>query len=134
MVQIPQALAVWVGSLNLGVLGFLLMVNLLLLAFGIFIEPLPGVLILVPILAPMAAALGIDATHFAIIVIVNLTLGMVTPPVGSLLFVTAMSAKVTMSEMNRELWPMLGLQVIVLAVVTLFPQISLLLPQMVGRG
>ena len=133
VVQIPQALALWVGSLNLGVLGFLLMVNLLLLAFGIFIEPLPGVLILVPILAPMAAALGIDATHFAIIVIVNLTLGMVTPPVGSLLFVTAMSAKVTMSEMNRELWPMLGLQVIVLAVVTLFPQISLLLPQMVGR-
>ena len=134
VVQIPQALAVWVGSLDLGVLGFLLMVNLLLLAFGIFIEPLPGVLILVPILAPMAAALGIDATHFAIVVIVNLTLGMVTPPVGSLLFVTAMSAKVTMPQLNRELWPMLGLQIIVLAVVTLFPQISLLLPQMVGRG
>ena len=63
VVQVPQALATWVGTLDLGVLGFLLMVNLLL-AFGIFIEPLPGVLIL----APMAAALGIDATHFAIVV------------------------------------------------------------------
>jgi tripartite ATP-independent transporter DctM subunit len=133
VVQIPQMLSNWVGTLHLGPLGFLLVVNLLLLAFGIFIEPLPGVLILVPILAPMAAALGIDPLHFAIVVIVNLTLGMVTPPVGSLLFVTAMVARVSTAALNRELWPMLGLQVIVLGLLTLVPGISLWLPHLVGR-
>ena len=130
VVQVPQALAVWVGSLGLGPIGFLLAVNILLLAFGIFIEPLPGVLVLVPILAPMAAALGIDPTHFAIIVIVNLTLGMVSPPVGSLLFVTAMVAKVSPAAMNREIYPMLALQIAVLAVITFVPQLSLFLPQL----
>ena len=134
VVQIPQALAGWIGTLQLGPLAFLLIVNLLLLVFGIFIEPLPGVLILVPILAPMSAALGIDPTHFAIIVIVNLTLGMVTPPVGSLLFVTSMVAKVPMQDLNRELWPMLALQLVVLALITLVPAISLLLPQMLRPG
>ena len=133
VVQIPQMLSNWVGTLHLGPLGFLLVVNLLLLAFGIFIEPLPGVLILVPILAPMAAALGIDPLHFAIVVLVNLTLGMVTPPVGSLLFVTAMVAKVSMPALNRELWPMLGLQIVVLALLTLVPGISVLLPHALGR-
>ena len=130
VVQVPQALAAWVGTLGLGPVGFLLAVNILLLAFGIFIEPLPGVLVLVPILAPMAAALGIDPIHFAIVVIVNLTLGMVSPPVGSLLFVTAMVAKVSPSAMNREIYPMLALQIAVLALITFVPQFSLFLPQL----
>ncbi len=77
--QAPQILSAWIGSLNLSPIGFLLAVNIFLLLFGIFIEPLPGVLVLAPILAPMAAALGIDPTHFAIVVIVNLNLGMITP-------------------------------------------------------
>jgi len=122
-----------VGTLELGPIGFLFVVNILLLLFGIFIEPLPGVLILVPILAPMSFALGIDPTHFAIVVIVNLTLGMITPPVGSLLFVTGMVAKVSMSELNKELWPMLAIQMVVLAIITMVPAISLILPQWVGR-
>jgi tripartite ATP-independent transporter DctM subunit len=130
VVQVPQALSVWVGTLGLGPIGFLLAVNLLLLAFGIFIEPLPGVLVLVPILAPMAAALGIDPVHFAIVVIVNLTLGMVSPPVGGLLFVTAMVAKVSQSALNREIYPMLALQIAVLALLTFVPQFSLFLPQL----
>ena len=131
--QVPQVLTAWIGTLGLGPIAFLVAINVFLLIFGIFIEPLPGVLILVPILAPMAAALGIDATHFAIVVIVNLTLGMITPPVGTLLFVTGMVAKVTPSQLNREIWPILAIQIVVLAVITLFPQISLLLPQMM-RG
>jgi TRAP-type C4-dicarboxylate transport system permease large subunit len=81
----------------------------------------------------MAFALGIDPTHFAIVVIVNLTLGMITPPVGSLLFVTGMVAKVSMSELNKELWPMLAIQMVVLAIITMVPAISLVLPQWVGR-
>jgi TRAP-type C4-dicarboxylate transport system permease large subunit len=62
------------------------------------------------------------------VVIVNLTLGMVTPPVGSLLFVTALVAKIRMPELNRELWPMLAIQILVLALITLVPQISTFLP------
>ncbi|MDF3607626.1 TRAP transporter large permease subunit [Paracoccus sp. DMF-8] len=75
--------------MNLSPIAFLLMVNLLLLVFGMFMDPLPGVMILVPILAPIAHGAGIAADHFAIIVIVNLTFGLMTPPVGSLIFVVA---------------------------------------------
>lgn len=129
VLKVPQGLALWIGSLGLDPLTFLLAVNILLLLFGIFIEPLPGVMVLVPILAPMAYALGIDPTHFAIIVIVNLTLGMITPPVGGLLFVTAMVAKIRLQELNKELYPMLAVQIGVLALITLIPEISTWLPR-----
>lgn len=129
VLKVPQGLALWIGSLGLDPLTFLLAVNILLLLFGIFIEPLPGVMVLVPILAPMAYALGIDPTHFAIVVIVNLTLGMITPPVGGLLFVTAMVAKIRLQELNKELYPMLAVQIGVLALITLIPEISTWLPK-----
>nr|WP_245404745.1 TRAP transporter large permease [Ancylobacter gelatini] len=130
--QVPQMMTQWIGSLGLSPLAFLLAVNVFLLIFGIFIEPLPGVLVLAPILAPMAAALGIDPTHFAIVVIVNLNLGMITPPVGSLLAVTGMVAKVKMSELNREIYPLLGLQLVVLLALTLIPFLTLALPDALG--
>ena len=72
---------------------------MLLLAFGIFIEPLPGIVVLVPILAPIAHALGINDLQFGIIVIVNLTMGMITPPVGGLLFVTSIVATVPLARL-----------------------------------
>ena len=89
-------------------------------------------MVLVPILAPMAAALGIDPLHFAIVVIVNLTIGMITPPVGGLLFVTAMVAKISLGELNKELWAMLGLQIVVLLLLTMFPIFSLWLPSVLS--
>ncbi len=128
VMRVPQAMSLWIGSLGLDPLTFLLVVNVFLLIFGIFIEPLPGVMVLVPILAPMAAALGIDPLHFAIIVIVNLTIGMITPPVGGLLFVTAMVAKISLGELNKELWAMLALQILVLMLITFVPAFSLWLP------
>ncbi|BBK36949.1 C4-dicarboxylate ABC transporter permease [Allostella sp. ATCC 35155] len=131
--QVPQALANWIGGLELSPLAFLIGVNILLLVFGIFIEPLPGVMVLVPILAPMAAALGIDATHFAIVVIVNLTMGLITPPVGGLLFIVSLVAKVPMAALSRALLPMLGLQILVLLALTLVPELSTFLPKLVGR-
>lgn len=129
VLKVPQGLALWIGGLGLDPLTFLLAVNILLLLFGIFIEPLPGVMVLVPILAPMAYALGVDPVHFAIVVIVNLTLGMITPPVGGLLFVTAMVAKIRLQELNKELYPMLAVQIGVLALITLVPEISTWLPK-----
>jgi tripartite ATP-independent transporter DctM subunit len=134
VLQVPQAVADWIGGLGLSPLGFLLLVNLFLLVFGIFIEPLPGVMILVPILAPLATAMGIDPLHFAIVVIVNLTLGMITPPVGGLLFVTQVVSGETMGRIVRELWPFLVAQLGVLLLLTLVPGFSTWLPNAMGYG
>lgn len=129
---VPQYMADVIVASNLGPIEFLLAVNLLLLLFGIFLEPLPGVVVLVPILAPIAAALGIDPTHFAIVVIVNLTLGMLTPPVGSLLFVVSSATKVEMGPLIRELYPFLFAHFVVLLILTFVPVLSTGLPRSLG--
>jgi TRAP-type C4-dicarboxylate transport system permease large subunit len=118
--------------MHLPPLAYLFAVNLLLLAFGIFIEPLPGIVVLVPILAPIAHALGINDLQFGIIVIVNLTMGMITPPVGGLLFITSIVAKVPLARLTRELWPFLAAQLAVLALLSLFPALSAWLPGLFG--
>jgi tripartite ATP-independent transporter DctM subunit len=132
VLQVPQAVAAWIGSLGLSPLGFLLLVNLFLLLFGVFIEPLPGVMILVPILAPLATGMDVDPLHFAIVVIVNLTLGMITPPVGALLFVTQVVSGEPMGRIVRELWPFLAAQIMVLLLLTLVPGLSTWLPNAMG--
>jgi C4-dicarboxylate transporter DctM subunit len=130
--RVPQDLTELIVGMNLSPLAFLLAVNVLLLVFGIFIEPLPGIVVLVPILAPIAHALGISDLHFGVIVIVNLTMGMITPPVGGLLFVTSVVARVPLAKMIGELWPFLWAQIGVLLLLSLFPAISTLLPALFG--
>jgi tripartite ATP-independent transporter DctM subunit len=132
VLQVPQQVGSWVGALGLSPFAFLLLVNILLLIFGIFIEPLPGIMILVPILAPLADGVGLDPLHFAIVVIVNLTIGMITPPVGGLLFVTAIVSGVKVEAMTKELWPFLGAQLAVLGLLTFVPAITLWLPHAMG--
>jgi tripartite ATP-independent transporter DctM subunit len=128
----PQMVANWISGMNLSAWGFLIVINIFLLIFGIFIEPLPGVMVLVPILAPVAAKLGIDPIHFAMVVIYNLTLGMITPPVGGLLFVTSNVSKVPLSELTRELKPFLIAHGVVLVLLTSFPALSSWLPHAMG--
>lgn len=130
--RVPQELTAWIVGMNLSPIAFLLAVNLLLLAFGIFIEPLPGVVVLAPILAPIAHALGINDLQFGIIVIVNLTMGMITPPVGGLLFVTAVVARVPLSKLVAQLWPFMWAQLAVLALLSVVPQICTFLPGLFG--
>jgi len=130
--QIPQQVASWIAAMELSPFTLLLAINILLLLVGIFIEPLPGVMIMVPILAPLADAAGLDPLHFAIVVIVNLTLGMVTPPVGGLLFVTSVVSGVRMGPMMKEAKPMLIALLIVLLMLTYVPQLSTWLPNMLG--
>ncbi len=89
-------------------------------------------MILVPILAPLATGMGIDPLHFAIVVIVNLTLGMITPPVGGLLFVTQVVTGEAMGRIVRELWPFLAAQLAVLLLLTLVPGLSVWLPHAMG--
>ncbi|MBO9516394.1 MAG: TRAP transporter large permease [Variovorax sp.] len=129
---IPQQLAEWLVSMQLTPWMFLIAVNIFLLLFGIFIEPLPGVMVLAPILAPVAVKLGVDPVHFAMIVIVNLTLGMITPPVGGLLFVTCNVSKVPMTALVRELVPFLWAHGAVLALLTFVPALSTWLPRVWG--
>ena len=130
--RVPQDLTAAIVALQLRPLAFLFAVNTFLLVFGIFIEPLPGIVVLVPILAPIAHALGISDLQFGIIVIVNLTMGMLTPPVGGLLFVTSVVARVPLAKLIRELWPFLWAQIGVLVLLSLFPWISTFLPGIFG--
>ena len=130
--RVPQQLAELIVGAQLSPLVFLLAVNVLLLAFGIFIEPLPGVVVLVPMLAPIAHALGVSDLQFGVIVIVNLTMGMITPPVGGLLAVTSVVARVPLSRLVGELWPFLGAQLAVLALLSLVPALSTFLPSLFG--
>ncbi len=130
--NVPQNVANWIVSMHLNAWTFLIVVNVFLLLFGIFIEPLPGVMVLVPILAPVAAKLGVDPIHFAMVVIYNLTLGMITPPVGGLLFVTSNVSKVPLSELTRELVPFLWAHGAVLMLLTFMPALSNWLPHVMG--
>ncbi|MFT3816889.1 MAG: TRAP transporter large permease [Rubrivivax sp.] len=130
--SVPQKLAEWMVAQDFSPAVFLIVVNLFLLVFGIFIEPLPGVMVLVPILAPVAVKLGIDPTHFAMIVIYNLTLGMITPPVGGLLFVTSNVSRVPMSTLVRELKPFLLAHAVILVIITFVPGLSTGLPHLLG--
>ena len=129
---VPQIVANWIVDLKLNAWTFLIVVNVFLLLFGIFIEPLPGVMVLVPILAPVAAKLGVDPIHFAMVVIYNLTLGMITPPVGGLLFVTSNVSRVPLTDLTRELKPFLWAHGVVLVLLTFVPWFSTWLPHALG--
>lgn len=130
--SVPQTLAATIVSWELSPIVFLLAINLLLLAFGLFMDPLPGVMVLVPILAPIAHSLGIDPIHFAIVVIVNLTLGLITPPVGSLLFVVSSTVKLRVTELVREMPPFFVAHLVVLLILTFVPTVSTWLPYVSG--
>lgn len=129
---IPQFLAETIISWDLSPIVFLLAVNLLLLAFGLFMDPLPGVMILVPILAPISHSLGIDPNHFAIVVIVNLTMGLTTPPVGSLIFVVSSTVGLRPSTLIKEMPPFFLAQFMALLLITFLPFLSTWLPTASG--
>ncbi len=130
--SVPQDLAETIISWNLSPFLFLLAVNVLLLAFGLFMDPLPGVMILAPILAPIALSLGMDPIHFAIVVIVNLTIGLTTPPVGSLLFVVSSAVDLKPSALIRQMPPFLAANILVLLLLTFWPALSTWLPHSGG--
>lgn len=131
---IPQAMAAWIGDSGLGPIGFLLLVNVLLLLAGNLMEPSSIVLILAPILFPVAIALGIDPVHFGIIMVVNMEIGMCTPPVGLNLYVGSGIAKMGITELTMAVMPWLLTMLGFLMIITYLPQISLWLPRLVFGG
>ncbi|NYT78939.1 TRAP transporter large permease [Alcaligenaceae bacterium] len=122
--QVPQRVAVLLGSVTDSPIVFLLLVNVMLFIAGMFIEALAAILIIVPILAPISIGFGIDPIHFGIIVIMNLAVGMVTPPVGVNLFVVCEVAQLKMHQLARHLIIFLGVLVADIILITYVPAIS----------
>ncbi|WP_426103075.1 TRAP transporter large permease [Massilia sp. TSP1-1-2] len=129
--NIPQQMAAWITGQGMGVVSFLLVVNILLLVAGNFMEPSSIVLIMAPILFPVAVTLGIDPVHFGILIVVNMEVGMCHPPVGLNLYVASGITNMGISELTVAVLPWLLTMLAFLALVTYVPQISLWLPNLV---
>ncbi|HNU19826.1 MAG TPA: TRAP transporter large permease subunit [Hydrogenophilus thermoluteolus] len=130
--QIPQMLAQAIIDMGLGQIGFLLIVNILLLVAGNLMEPSSIILILAPILFPVAVALGIDPIHFGVVVTVNMEIGMITPPVGLNLFVASGITRAGLTEVSVSVLPWLATMLLFLILVTYWPTLSLWLPRALG--
>ena len=130
--QIPQSMAEWMTAQGFGIVAFLLVVNIVLLAAGNFMDPAAIVLIMAPILFPMAAALGVHPVHLGILMAVNMEVGLCHPPVGLNLYVAAGITKMGIAELTVAVLPWLGTMLIFLVMVTYIPEISLWLPRVLG--
>ena len=128
--QIPQAASEFIVGMGLPVWGFLLVLNALLLLSGNFMEPTSVVLILTPIIFPIAMEMGIDPTHLGVLMIINMQIGLVTPPVGLNLFVTAGVAQLSLEDTIKASFPWLIVLLAVLMLITFIPWISLVIPEM----
>jgi C4-dicarboxylate transporter DctM subunit len=130
--QIPQALADWILGKDLGVVQFLLMVNLLLLVAGNFMEPSSIILIMAPIIYPTAMVLGINPVHLGILIDVNMEVGLCHPPVGLNLYVASGISKLGITELTKAVLPWLLTMLVFLVIVTYWPELSLWLPRKMG--
>jgi C4-dicarboxylate transporter DctM subunit len=130
--NIPEAIKALLTAWDLSVFEFLVLVNLLLLALGCVLEGTTILLVVVPVLIPTAKALGLDLVHFGVVVVVNIMLGLITPPYGLLLFVMSRIANVPMRDIVRESLPFLGAMIVALILITFFPEIVLWLPRQLG--
>ena len=130
--NIPTELAQWMIDQGFGWVGFLLIVNVLLLLAGNVMEPSSIILIMAPILFPVAIKLGIDPVHFGILMTVNMEVGLCHPPVGLNLYVASGVAKMGITELTIAVWPWLMTMLMFLLAVTFIPEISLWLPRMLG--
>jgi tripartite ATP-independent transporter DctM subunit len=131
---VPQALAQWVDTMDLTQLQFLLMVNAVFLVLGCFLDVSVMLLVFVPMLLPSAKLLGVDLVHFGVVVVINMMIGLVTPPFGMLLFVTNALTGIPIRDMIREGWAFLLMLTLLMLALVLFPQIVLWLPQSMGYG
>jgi len=131
--NIPQQLADWLVGMGLGPIAFLLVVNILLLVAGNFMEPSSIVLIMAPILFPVAMKLGIDPVHFGILIVVNMEVGMCHPPVGLNLYVASGITKMGITELTVAVWPWLLTMLGFLVLVTYYPPLSLWLPNLMMK-
>ena len=130
--NIPKTISVMLKAYDLSPLGFMLWTNVLLLILGCFLEGTTILLIIVPVLLPTAQALGIDPVHFGVVAVVNIMIGLITPPYGLLLFMMVKIADVPLKDIVRDIVPFLAVMMGALAMITLIPDIVLFLPRLLG--
>ncbi len=130
ILQAPEQLAAMITTLTENPILVLLIMNLILLLLGTFMDMSPLIVILTPILLPVVMQVGVDPVHFGIIMMLNLGIGLVTPPVGSVLFVGAAVGKVPIEEAVKTIWPFYGALIFALLIITFVPQISMTLPNL----
>jgi tripartite ATP-independent transporter DctM subunit len=130
--QVDKALAAWVSGFGFGPLGFLLLVNVLFLLLGALLDATTLLLVLVPVLLPAVAALGIDPVYFGVVIIFNITIGLTIPPHGLLLFVLSALTKIPLREIFRESWGLVAALVACLFTLVAFPGIVMWLPRVLG--
>src|SRR6201999_3117079 len=130
--QIPQAMAAWMTGQGFGLVVFLLLVNVILLAAGNFMDPAAIVLIMAPILYPVATKLGVNPVHMGILMAVNMEVGMCHPPIGLNLYVASGITKMGITELTVAVLPWLLTMLVFLAMVTYIPALSLWLPHLLG--
>lgn len=130
--NIPQALSQFLQTWDLSPTGFLILVNTVLLVLGCLLEGTTILLIVVPVMIPTAQALGIDMVHFGVMVVVNIMLGLITPPYGLLLFIMTRIAEVPLRDLVRDTMPFLWAMLAGLGIITFFPSVVLWLPRLMG--
>jgi len=108
----------------------LILINLLLLFVGAFMETVSALIILFPVLLKLATSVGVDPIQFAVIVVLNLVIGLTTPPLGVCLFVSQSIGKITLGKISRAILPFLGISIVVLMIVTFIPEVTLFLPRL----
>jgi len=132
LMQIPLKVTEFFASVSSSRVVILMLINIMLLILGCLMDMSPLILICTPVLLPVVKALGVDPIHFGMIMLLNLGIGLITPPVGPTLFVGCAIGKVTMEEVSRELWPFYGAMCVALLIITYVPAISLWLPRALG--
>jgi C4-dicarboxylate transporter, DctM subunit len=130
--NIPHSLSILLTSWDLSPTTFLILVNVILLLLGCVLEGTTIILVVLPVFIPAARALGIDLVHFGVMCVVNIMLGLVTPPYGLLLFIMTRIANVPLREIVRDVLPFLWAMIASLALITFFPELVLWLPRMLG--
>lgn len=132
ILRVPQGLATWITGLTDDRTIVLILMNLFILACGMFIDTLPAVIILAPILSPIAAGFDIHPLQFALILVLNLAIGMITPPVGPVLFVVSTVGKLRFERIAKAVLPFLAAELVVLVLVTFIPALSVQVPMWFG--
>ena len=128
--RIPPQMAAWLVSLTKDPVTLLLLINVLLIVLGTAVEGTSALIILTPIFVPILVKLNVDPVHFGIVLVTNLTIAGVTPPVGQMMFISSQVLRVPMEDYTMEVLPFLGAMLVVLLLLTLFPQITLWLPNL----
>ena len=130
--RIPQMAAEGMLSLSSSRIAVLLMINVLLLFIGTFMETVASIIILTPVLLPVLNTLGVDLLHFGIVIVVNLAIGMVTPPLGVCLFVSCGISKISLEDISRAAFPFIGVMILDVLLLTYLPILSYGLPKLAG--